>query len=306
MVYNPNRSFGLPEPDTGFLTKPKGKTTGAAVMGTKKPGEMQVFRDERTGELSGVVKPDGTVLLGLSPEEIRDMAERRKQKTELPAGTVEVSKVAALEEQQKKGAELATQVGGAPVTPIEQPGVSPIEWGRAAGAGLGAAAPSALGGAAAGAVGGLIAGAPLGPGALITAGLGAIGGFLVGMRSNLKTQTGEEIKAAAGSLKKRDTLLRGLITDTNQDPSHAAENLQMFNQQMAYLERDYGKLHLEAQRSLNTFTGNDGSVELTKYEVFYSPGGTRDFLVSQMQTALINPNPAKSLLTMDDIQETEE
>ena len=52
--------------------------------------------------------------------------------------------------------------------------------------------------------------------------------------------------------------------------------------------------------------GEDGKRQMEKYEVFYSAGGMRDILVMQMQQAILNPDPNKQLMGLNEAQAVEE
>jgi hypothetical protein len=67
------------------------QTTTAPKDETKKlnAGEVGVYRDSKTGELSGV-EIDGKTYLGLNPDEVREIVERKREKTELPTGAYDI------------------------------------------------------------------------------------------------------------------------------------------------------------------------------------------------------------------------
>jgi hypothetical protein len=213
------------------------------------------------------------------------------------------------EQLMREGQALAMQVGD-PAMMMEAQ-ATPIDLGQAAGAGVvggllgssGMAAAFALGGAALGSavapgvgtVGGAVAGAKLG------VFLGALSGFIAGARSNIAGEMAGSISASSVTQRNIETRLRAIVTDTNRNPQNAAENLQMYNYLMSQMDNEHKKLKLETSRDLNKWLGKTGTTELQRYQNFYMPGGAKDYYARQMQQALINPQPTRNYLTMDDI-----
>lgn len=268
--------------------------------------QTEVFRNE-TGRLAGATLPDGRTFLGLSPDEVRKLSKQQADIAATPEGAVEASKAAAQREQAALGAELAGQVGQIDPAIVAAAQAQGVDYEQALKSGAAGILPSLVGGAAGGAVlgagVGAVGGAGVGaiPGAVIGGVGGALSGLTRGILSNLKGQTGDTIKAKGDALSKRKTALKALIQDTNQNPSNAATNLELFNIQLALIEKDFAALNLETQRDLNLYLGQDGTPKLMEYEVFYSVGGARDFYIRDMQTALLNPNPSKISLSVDDL-----
>lgn len=163
-----------------------------------------------------------------------------------------------------------------------------ISIGQALATGAAAAVPGAIGGA-------LVAG-PVG------AAVGAIGTFVGGVVASLRTQAGKDIDIHKTDLNTARTNLKALITDNNTNPAHASENIQLFNHQLAIIDKAQAQLKLEARTNLNKFVGKSGKVELVQFELFNSPGGSRDLLIRQMQDSMLNPDPSKALITMEDIE----
>lgn len=263
-----------------------------------KESPTQIIRDQDTGGISGLTIPSGETFLDLKKEDISAIARNQQG---VPVEATQVLQQNELEKQRIAGLRMLGQVGQLNPNITQQQVPSQINPIQALASGVGTAAPAAIGGAISGAAAGAITGAPSGVGALPLAVVGAIGGFLVGVRNNLKSQSSQEIRNAQINLKLREKNIRALITDTNQNPQNAAENLALLNEQLSLIQRDYGKLKLDTQRNLNKFLGEDGSPELERYTIFYETGGQRDFLLREMQQALINPNPAKNLVTFEDL-----
>lgn len=262
----------------------------------------EVFKNEK-GNLSGITLPDGRTFLGLSPEEVNQVNEGYQKKTTPPKGTQPVGTAANLEQQQAQGAQLAQSIDAqsALADRIEAQPTQP-NYGQALGAGVANVIPGLVGGVVAGAAGGaVIGGVGAIPGAVIGGVAGAIGTFVSGVKSDLKGQLSGELSAKSLTVTKAERNLRALVTDTNQNPANAAQNLELFNAQLALLDREHGALILETNRDLNKWLSQDGTTQLQRYELFNSQGGTRDFLKMQMQSALLNPNPAVNLITMEDL-----
>lgn len=210
---------------------------------------------------------------------------------------------------------LATQVGTAPVVTEEQTAPKPdltlgtpalnntpaalalqqatggLDVGQALGSSLLTAGAGAAGGAVAGLATGGVASVPL-------AVVGAIGGFLTGVISNLRAQANGEIAARKIGLTDGSKNLRAIIQDTN-GGGNAAENLELFNYQMYRIDQEYEQL----QRDIITGRrfGIDGTEQMAKFEAYYSRGGMREYLIGEMQQALLNPNPSKQLITEFDL-----
>ena len=209
----------------------------------------------------------------------------------------------ALREQQlQKGAELAQTVGQLSPEILAQIERGEIDIGQVLGGGLAAALPGVAGGA----VGGAIAGAPVGgigaiPGAIGGAVIGGVGAFIAGARSNLKSQKSGLVQAGSGSLSDGEKNLRKFVTAANKDPANAAEYNTMFNEQLSYIERDWGILQLDSSGFLKDISGVDATPQRADYQRFYDT--TRPFLITQMQMAMLNPDPNKNFLTMEEMGE---
>jgi hypothetical protein len=269
----------------------------------KKPSETEIWRAEGEG-IIGTTLRDGRTFLGLSPEDVAKMAAADQAKWALPEGTVPtgtqqqaIKQQGAVQEQQAIGAELAQQVGQPNEALLENIEATPYNWGSAAGAGAVGAIPGLVARGLAGAA----VGTAIAPGiGTAIGGAAAIGGFLMAARSNLASQMTGEIAAKKITLTEGNANLKNLIADTNANPSHAAENLALFNYQLSRIERAYSELHLDTQRNLDKFLGKDGTAQLERYASFYSVGGDRDLYVLQMQMALINPDPKKVSVSIED------
>jgi hypothetical protein len=276
--------------------------TEAPKTEPNKPAENQVFRDSQTGQPSGVTI-GGKTYLGLKPQDVEAMTAAEAAKKGGPStqafeqGAIMQAEQAKLQQQ---GQQLAPLVGQGQTLDAEGRTID-------VGAAIGAGAAQAIPGIAAGVVGGATIGALGGPiGAVGGAVIGAVGAFLNGVRSNVAGQLSGDITSKGATVSKVERNLRALVSDTNSNPQNAAQNLEMFNYQLALLEREHAALKRDTSTDLNRFLSRDGTTQLQRFEMFNSQGGSREFLTREMQIALINPNPTKSLVTMGDLMGDDE
>ena len=80
----------------------------------------------------------------------------------------------------------------------------------------------------------------------------------------------------------------------NADPANAEQYFKAFDEQLTYIQRDYGTLKLDTKGFIASIT-DDGTPEIAEFTRFYQPGGERDRLVFAMQQALATPDPRKAL-----------
>lgn len=254
------------------------------------PTKPQIIRNQETGEVAGIIKPDGTVLLGKA-RDIQGIASSVAGKQKLPEGAVEASDVAKKRQRTEMAEELLPQVGVTPQLPIQAQEVSQEQA-------LKSALPGTATGVGAGIVGGAVLGGTAGtvalPGVGTVAGATAgavIGGaatFLNSYRGNLKQQVTDNITGKKIALTEGEQNLRNIINsvEAGADPSQA---LQDFNMQLALIDQAHARLYLDTQSELNQFLGEDGTKELTRFELFNSQGGAREQYILDMQTAILNP-----------------
>lgn len=190
-------------------------------------------------------------------------------------------------------------------------GGADLNVGQALGAGIAGAAPGLIGGATTGVLAGIAGGAATGaaaggfvtPAAIALGAAGAVTGFLVAVRSNIKSQQAGEFAADQTALTKGERYLRSLITDTNQNPQNAPENIALFYQTLNLIDAAHAKTWKDSQENLNKHLGNDGTQQLAKFEVFDQT--MRNYYISQFNTALQTPNPNQILITSEDLNEVE-
>lgn len=272
----------------------------------------ETFRDSKTRNLSGIDLPDGRTFLGLNPDDVNQIANKEAEKNMQPVGTQPVGTARNIAEQQARIQQLIQMAQQGILTPQElqaiqgaNPDISQalgagalgVIPGLAGGAATGLAA--GLAGAAAGAGAGAAAGGFITPAALALGAVGAVSGFLISVRSNLKAQQAGEFSADQQALIKGERYLRSLITDTNQNPQNAAENIALFYQALNLIDAAHAKTWKDSQENLNRFLGNDGTPQLAKFETFNST--MRNYYLNQFEAALANPNPARILITAEDL-----
>lgn len=200
-----------------------------------------------------------------------------------------------LQQQRMQQLLQAAQAGLLTPEQLQSIGGSDVNVSEALGAGAVGAIPGVIGGA----VGGATVGALGGPiGAVAGAVIGGLGTFLTSVRGNIKGQQTGEFAADASALSKGERYLRSLVTDTNQNPQNAAENIALFYQTLNLIDAAHAKTWKDSQEDLNVFLGNDGTPQLAKFEVFDNT--MRQYYISQFNTALNAPDPNKFLLTAED------
>lgn len=261
----------------------------------------EITKDVTTGKPSGI-EVGGNIYYG-KPEDINRVAEQQAIKNQPNTAELMLQQQQATQTAQQNQQLLQRAQSGL-LTPEELQNISgaKLDVSQTLGAGAVSAAP----GIVAGAVGGATIGALGGPvGAVGGAILGGVGAFLSGMKSNIKSQQTGEFSADRAALTKGERYLRSLITDTNQNPQNAPENIALFYQTLNMIDAAHAKTWKDSQEDLNRFLGNDGTPELAKFETFDNT--MRQYYISQFETALAMPDPTRMMITAEDlgIEETE-
>lgn len=266
-------------------------------------GTVETFKSSDTGRQSGVVLPDGRTFLGLNPEDVNKIAQGEASRVAIPENAAPVGTAQAQANRQAQIQRLvqAAQAGLLTTEELQQIGGADVDWNQALGAGAVGVIPGLIGGAASGAVIGGVAGVGIGavPGAIIGAIAGGIGTFLTSTRSNIKGQQTGEFTADREALTKGERYLRSLITDTNQNPQNAPENIALFYKTLNMINAAHRKTWADSQETLNIFLGNDGTPQLAKFDVFDTT--MRQYYISQFNTALNAPDPSRILITAEDL-----
>jgi hypothetical protein len=258
----------------------------------------EIWRDE-TGKITGVSMPDGKQYLGIKEADVRNLISKYQAETALP-GTEPAGTAQAQMERQQQIQRLTQAAQEGSLTPQELQNIegSSPDMRQAAGAGL-------LQGTLAGGGAGLAVGAAAGLGvaspitAPVGAAVGLLFGFLNGIRSNIKNQQADQFAADQTALSKGQTMLRALITDTNQNPQNAPENIALFYHTLNMIDAAHAKTWKDSQENLNKFMGNDGTPQLAKFETF--DAAMRVYYLNRFETALAQPNPNTILLTSEDL-----
>jgi hypothetical protein len=208
------------------------------------------------------------------------------------AGIVQQQRMASLDPN------LISQAGGlGAIQPYTPEQYNPLNIGQALKEGATQAAIGAGAGALTGAAAGsIVPGVGTVAGGAALGAVGGIGGFIKGTVQSLRQQTSGNLAASYSNLADTKRNLRMLAQDTNMG-GDAAANLESFQAQLQAVDEAYAKIKLYNQhRPLD----KDATVEMAKFENFYAAGGSRQYLINEMQQAVLNPNPAKQLVTLDD------
>jgi len=280
------------------------------------PGTVETFTNPENQRASGVTTPDGRTYLGLGPTDVNKIAAGEAQRVARPENSAVVGTAQNQVEQQQRTQQLVQMAQQGLLTQQELQtitGANP-DMSQALGAGAVGVLPGAIGGAATGllagagaaAIGGAGAGAAMGAGtplSIALGGIGAVTGFLVAVRNNIKSQQSGEFAADQTALTKGSTFLRSLITDTNQNPSHAPENIELFYKTLNMIDAAHTKTFRDSQENLNQFLGLDGTPQLAKFETFDAT--VRAYYVNRFETALAMPDPNAILITTEDMESVE-
>lgn len=258
--------------------------------------ENQVFRDQKTGNISGVTI-GGKTYLGLNPKDVEQMTKAQAEKTQGGQYTQAFEQNAQVQQQQaqqqaiqQKAAGQAQNIGLSPAEIANiQAGATeaPIDWGQALTAGVANVVPSTVGGAVGGAAVGLVGTG--GAASIPLAVAGGVGGFITGLfngvRNNIKAQQSGEISATKDVLSAARTNMRQIATLSAKDPANAAEYVQAYNMQLALVYQAQAKLKAETSGNLNAFM-EDGTQDLSDFELFLMPNGYADIYKQKIYMSL--------------------
>lgn len=277
------------------LSLPKGKGTPIERPSQEQQQEQQVktpeyFRDAKTGRLSGIVLPDGRAFLGLSPDQVNEIANREFEKTQVPIGTQPVGTAANAIRQQQETQRVISQLTGEPMlTEADLLAAVPqepfLEKTQALGAGVigaatggGAAAVGAKLGAAGGSIVPVLGTAA---GALI----GAIGGYY----GKISYDKRQDVKQANKVGNIANTNFGQIIDAVNAGliPNDIALRRWQENRIALYAAR--ANLKRETDTDLNRFLSN-GADELARIEDFITDLET--IKTQEFYVALATPNPS--------------
>ena len=269
----------------------------------------EFIKDEK-GNVTGIVRPDGTTNLDLSPEDVNAILNNFNQ---IPSevqkqGTQQIGTQQAQFEQQQQAQQLAGQVGD-----FGQLGISPtgLDKGEAAIAGITSGIPRTLGILGAAAVGGGFIGAKAGGaagtavapgiGTAIGATVGLVAGISASIITNFKSQRRDTTTAQQRVLDEGKQNLNDWATLAASDPANRATYVKNFNQQLALIDQAYRQMKLDTSRDVAKF--ETALPNLAEFETFYSTQGERDFLSARMFEALNVPQDPEFLYRMADLAE---
>lgn len=289
-------AIGLGQPTPQAIAPPQ---PAPEVIEEPEPPKAEITTPEtlthpETGGATGVTLPGGRTFLGLSPEEIAQVAAGEAARTAQPEGTVPGGTAQARAEQQFESQQLAGQVGEFGQLGIDPTGLNieqaltegvigsiPSAIRLAASAGVGAAALGAVATAPAGGIGAV-------PAAAIGASAGFVAGIVGGMTSSFKGQRRSTTTAQQRTLDEGKQTMADWARWAQADPGNKAFYLSQFNQVSAQIDQAYRQMKLDTSRDLGKF--ETALPNLAEFEAFYAGGGERDELDSAMRTALLTPS----------------
>jgi len=308
-VSDPNANIFRGQPPKITPTPEPVKPVDPSFKETRDATPVDVFRDQDTGRLTGLTKPDGTTLLGLSPKEVRAQAGFSLENTELPAGTQEALAASQARGALEEGGQLVGQVGQLGEIGELTPSVETFNRQSLLTA-LNQAIPTALSRTAQGALGGAVtvaAGGPIGAGggALIGGAIGTVEGFFNAYNNNLAAQASGEISARQKTFRAAKADMRQAAMNLWSGRGEKTQILESFNIRMTDMKEAQLQLELDVSTNLNLRSGKDGTALLQQYEEFFKEGGVAEHLENEMRLALISPpsqEKALALLNLADLE----
>lgn len=250
-----------------------------------------VLRHSETGRLSGFTRGERT-LTGLSPKEVRTLAEKEAGLQELTIGGQAEQVLTARQKQlQETGLDLSAMVGQDPASQLQQQFTAQtVDWIASLASGvpdLGSDFAVGFGSTVA-----LSRGRTLGIAPTVVGLLNAAQGFFRDFVSDVTRQKGELIETPIRTLTETKSIMNDIISAQNANPAESTLNLEAFNQQLQLIDNEFLRLQDLTSDDINMFLGVNGINQLQEYEVYYTEGGERDRQMREMQLALANPDPA--------------
>lgn len=294
------------------IKDPTNKTTSPVTqqVPTKKP---EVITDQTTGKLTGVVKPDGSSYVGISPQDVRAISGQVTKDTQLPQGTEPLGTAVMQAQAQQQAEMLASQIAQSSGIQGIQKDINgnfidgngtPINWKQVGYAT--AADKSAWTTIGTLAAGGAYLGSLAAPGAGTV--IGIIGGALLGLGvstlSNIRSQKSDNLQAQKISLTNGQTNLNKLTLLVQADPARAPEYIDGFNAQLDKIAQAYANLRADASSDLNLITAQDGTTELARFANFYAQGGAAEYYKQKMALAIAAPNSQAALMELAVVQQS--
>lgn len=285
---------GLPNPNLQIVNPNplQAKPTNATLPNKVNPpaGTVEVFPGG-----GGVTLPDGRTFLGLNPQDVAEIAAAEKAKAAIPENAQPVGTAQALANRQASIQQAIQQGQGIAANP-NLTGVqeSSIDWGQALTAGTVGNLPSVLTNVGVGAAAGAAIGAPTVIGAPVGAIIGGVGGLIksiwTGTESNIKKQQKGQIAVTKDVLAAAKTNMKALAVIVSKDPTKAEDAINLYYAQLAQVQRAQRKLQLETSGNLNKWM-DDGTQDLSDFELFLQPGGYADIQLARIQQAAMKGQP---------------
>lgn len=260
--------------------------TKQCIMPPPKPQPGDVLRDSETGEVKGFFDSKGQ-RVGARQEDVEKVVAKRNRKLSPIEGEVSFNKRAEAQRTAAANLELAEGVGSFQRLDVDPTG---LDFQGAQQAAIIDAVPRALtlaGGAAiAGATAGLATGGTASvPLAISAAGVTFIGTIASSMISEFKSQRRDTTTAQQRVLDEGKQTLQDWATLAAADPANKARYLGEFNKQLALIDQARRQMKLDTSRDSAKF--ERAIPNLAEFEAFYSEGGERDVLVTDMQNSLL-------------------
>lgn len=265
------------------------------------PEEPEVLTSEERRNIAEGLDPNKSFTVdkfGNVTENTREQQQRRSMEgTKRALGVKTDSQILAERAQKEQIRQAFQKASESALTPeqLEEVGGAPIDFEQAAGAGLVAVGPGAATGAVLGGIGGA------GVGALPGAALGAVGGFVTAGLANIRGQTSGEFAADKEALTKGITAMNSLITDVNQNPQNAAQDIELFQQVLNNIDVAHAKTKRDSDEDLNRWLGKDGTRELSRFENFDST--LRQVYINRFYAAIQSPDPNAIAFSVDELEQ---
>lgn len=279
-------------------------------------GGFGVLKDAETGRLTGFTRGDRT-LLGLSPKEVRSLAEGEARLQELEIGG-QAEQVLTNIEEQEAGLRAAAGIEQTPFDQIARTEQIKLDYMAAALSAIPGIVPDFLGSLTSVAAGREILSGTLGKKAVAKLGLKqilkkvflplniaiAVGASLTGFYrdfiSDLESQRAAAVEATIRTISETKPLIGEVINAQNANPQDREAHIREFEFLMQEIQDDYDNLKGLTDSDLTALLGVNGINQLKEYRTFYR--GEAQRLELEFQDALANPDPSKMRVTTEDVE----
>lgn len=280
-LQNPDMSPVQPNTNT---SDPRNTTNPPAAV-----PKVQIIRDDK-GNMTGLVRPDGTALLGLDAKDVNSLANIYARRLGTPSNALEASQVAQNNQTPPQAPYQAPNALGNDVQPS---GVDALDYGAVAGkateyGGIGAGVGAGIGAAVAGipTLGlAAIPGAEIGAaaGAIIGAGIGAATAFYDSVAAERKQQS----KVSFVNFKDATKNMQNIMADAN--ARHVSKQQSRANWDNEYQRVLQSERELQSQQKALFGEKLSRSLdELSKIEAWKRNYAQYNF---EFEQALAQPNP---------------